>query len=165
MATATKSTANTKSVSGKRRGNPQNLKPWKPGQSGNPAGAPKRGESWAEVIKNVSDLTPKDAMKLLGDKGDLVRAFKQMPQNVSLKTLVVLRAFAAMMFEPQASLWSHILDRTEGKVPQPVDMTWRTEAQQAGYDPDELFNQLVEAARARIVVGSGDSGSLADSDG
>ena len=35
-----------------------NLIEWKPGQSGNPNGRPKKGQSWAEIIRELGDMTP-----------------------------------------------------------------------------------------------------------
>ena len=49
------STANNKGTA-KPRG-----KPFPKGVSGNPAGAPKRGESWADIIKRIGDMTPVEA--------------------------------------------------------------------------------------------------------
>ena len=44
-----------------------------------------------------------------------------------------------------------ILEYAFGKVPLPIGvMDWRQEAETIGYDPDELYNAMAEAARARL---------------
>ena len=88
-------------------------KPFAKGQSGNPNGAPKRGESWAEIIKQIGDMTPKEA-------ADMCRAvagkLATIGDGVTLKQAVVLRVFAALMFDPQPGLLNAFMERAEGKV-------------------------------------------------
>ena len=86
---------------------------WKPGQSGNPAGAPKRGESWAEIIKRIGDMEPGEAAAKFGETAKQLR---QMPGGVTLKELVVMRVYASMLFEPTSALWGHLMDRADGEV-------------------------------------------------
>lgn len=91
---------------------------WKKGQSGNPAGAPKRGESWAEIIKRIGDMTPEEAASKFGKVAQELRA---MPGGVSLKELVVMRVYASMLFEPAPGLFGHLLDRVDGAVTQKIE--------------------------------------------
>jgi len=91
---------------------------WKPGQSGNPAGAPKRGESWAEIIKRIGDMEPGEAAQTFGE---IAKQLRSMPGGVTLKEFVVMRIYAAMLFEPSSSLWGHMLDRVDGKVKDEID--------------------------------------------
>ena len=91
---------------------------WKPGQSGNPAGAPKRGESWAEIIKRIGDMEPGEAAHTFGE---IAKQLRNMPEGVTLKEFVVMRIYAAMLFEPSSSLWGHMLDRVDGKVKDEID--------------------------------------------
>jgi len=91
---------------------------WKPGQSGNPAGAPKRGESWAEIIKRIGDMEPGEAAHTFGE---IAKQLRNMPAGVTLKEFVVMRIYAAMLFEPSSSLWGHMLDRVDGKVKDEID--------------------------------------------
>lgn len=113
-----KPAANTKKSA--RKGTPAS---WKPGQSGNPAGRPKDGESWAGVIKNVGDMFPDDIIAFIGKDNDLGRALAKLPKNVQMKYLVTARIYAALMFEPSAGLWTGLMDRAEGKAPQSLDLT------------------------------------------
>ena len=103
-----------------KRGNPA----WqKGGASPNPAGRPKDGQSWREVIAELSNATVEDIIQMVGEHNDLGRALKAMPKNVQMKYLVTARVMAALMFEPQASLWNGLMDRMEGKVTEPIDVT------------------------------------------
>jgi len=98
-------------------GNPE----WQKGmKSPNPTGRPKDGESWAAVIKEVSNMNTDDILALVGKNNDLGKAMAQMPKNVQMKYLVVARVMAQLMFEPQSSLWNSLMERVEGKVAQPI---------------------------------------------
>lgn len=117
---------------------------WKPGQSGNPAGAPKRGESWAEMIKRVGELTPGEAAER---SLELAKRLLDIGDGVTLKEAVVLRVYSAMLFEPDGRLWGQMMDRAEGKVPQAtLTMTWQDYLKQKGYDPSAVFEHLVRNA-------------------
>ncbi len=91
---------------------------WKPGESGNPKGAPKRGESWAETIKAISDMTPAQAAEWCNQ---VAGKLKSIGDDVSLKQAVTLRVFAALMFDPQPGLFNAVMERTEGKVADRVE--------------------------------------------
>lgn len=98
-----------------------NKKPhrWKKGESGNPAGAPKRGESWAELFNTIGNLTGEEAseraVKLWAGE------FKKMPKGITLKELVVLRAYSALLDESNARLLKEVMDRAEGKVAERIE--------------------------------------------
>lgn len=93
------------------------------GHSGNPAGRPKDGESWAAIIKSVGDMYPADIVAFIGKDNDLGRMLSKLPQGVQMKYLVTARVFASLMFEPTSSLWRDLVDRAEGKVVQVTDIT------------------------------------------
>jgi hypothetical protein len=90
---------------------------WKPGQSGNPKGRPKDGQSWREVLTELSNMTTEDILLMIGADNDLGRNIKLMPKNVQMKYLVGARVIAALMFEPTSGLWNGLMDRIDGKVP------------------------------------------------
>ena len=95
---------------------------WKKGQSGNPAGRPKDGESWAGIIKAVGDMYPADMVAFIGADNDLGRMLQGLPQNVQMKYLVTARVFSSLMFEPTSGLWKELMERAEGKVTDKVDV-------------------------------------------
>lgn len=142
----------------KRRGN----KAWvKGGASPNPKGAPKRGQSWKEIYNTIGNLTPKEAAEYcravagkIGTIGD----------QVTLKEAVVLRVYAALLFDPDARLLGLVMDRDEGKVTQPVtEMPWREYVRQMGYDPDALLKEAEEIVNSRFAE-LGDTGGDSRSD-
>jgi hypothetical protein len=120
---------------------------WKPGQSGNPKGAPKRGESWAELFKELGNLTPAAAArKCHAIAGQL----QGLGDKITLKEAVVLRVFSALLFEPSSGLLNAVLDRVEGKVAQPIDVNWREEVRRLGVSPSEIFEEMVQAAMKKL---------------
>jgi len=97
---------------------------WKKGQpSPNPKGRPKDGESWAAIIKAVGDMYPSDIVAFVGKDNDLGRMLSKLPDGVQMKYLVTARVFSALMFEPTQGLWKETMERAEGKVISPVDVT------------------------------------------
>jgi len=108
-----KSAAKSK-ASAKPRG-----KPWPKGVSGNPAGAPKRGQSWAELIKEYGDLTPGEAAE---KSLELAKQLQAVGDGVTLKQAVVLRVYGSLLFEPQPGLLNAFIERAEGKVAQPIEL-------------------------------------------
>lgn len=125
---------------------------WKPGQSGNPAGAPKRGESWAEIIKTVGDLTPEELVTKAVPQW--LKAFKGMPKGVTFKELVVIRAFASLLDESSASLFNALMDRADGKVQDRVQVN----------DGDAL-KVVIEYANTQNNVAEATPGTDADKAG
>ena len=109
-----KSTANRKGTA-KPRG-----KPWPKGVSGNPAGAPKRGESWAEIIKRLGELTPVEAAERCVA---LAEQFLKYGNSATLKETVVLRVYASLLFEPQPGLLNAFMERAEGKVRDQLELS------------------------------------------
>jgi hypothetical protein len=96
----------------------------KRGEVRNPYGRPKDENSWAGVVRVLQDMTADEIAAMVGGHGtDLGRAFLQMPVNVQMKYLITLRAMAGLMFEPNSSLWDRVMERAEGKVSQPIDMS------------------------------------------
>lgn len=97
----------------------------------NPAGAPKRGQSWQEIYKHIGNLTPKEAAEYChAVAGQLAK----IGDKVTLKEAVVLRVYAALLFDPDARLLSVVSDREEGKVSQPVDINIANELRQRAED-------------------------------
>lgn len=79
----------------------------------NPAGRPVEGESWAALIHEIGNLTPVQAGEYAGELG---RRIAKYGDNLSLKRLVVIRIYEALLFEPQPGLLNAFMDRVEGKV-------------------------------------------------
>lgn len=99
-------------------------RPFPKGVAQNPKGAPRRGESWAEIIKAFGDMTPVEAADMTVEIGKQLRKYGDW---LTLKQAVVARVYAALLFEPSASLLNAFMDRAEGKVMQNVDLTTKGE--------------------------------------
>ena len=127
-------------------------KPWPKGVSGNPAGAPKRGESWAEIIKRFGEMTPSEAAQV---SLELSKKLMTIGDGVTLKQAVVLRVYSSLLFEPQPGLLNAFMERAEGKVTQPVSVDWRQDAKARGVDPDRLVEQFVAAMITESPDGNG----------
>src|SRR3990172_392795 len=129
-------------------------------------GAPKRGESWREIIDSVGKMFAEEISAEVGNN-DLGRAYRQLPRGIAMKRLVVMRVFAALMFEPTAGLWNPLMERVEGKVIQPISVSWLDKARAAGLSLEEaqgLYADMVEAARERLARIHADGGVGAGTD-
>jgi len=135
-------TANNKKTA-KPRG-----KPWPKGKSGNPAGRPKDGYSWAAIIADVGNTYPEDLIKFIGLDNDLGRNLALLPKGVQMKYLITARVFASLMFEPTAGLWKELMERVEGKVQDRLDLT--SGGKTIGQDDarDEILGKLARIATA-----------------
>ena len=155
---AAKISANSQKGSGKRRGRVENLKPWPKGVSGNPKGAPKRGESWSEIIKVIGNLTPTAAAEWAAA---IAKRLKPIGDRVTLREAALISAFAGTIFDPQASILNFLADHEEGRVPtRPITLTdWREQAKAAGISPSAEFERLVQQAVMDNGGTLGDTGS------
>src|ERR1700693_2918298 len=94
---------------------------WKPGQSGNPAGAPKRGMSWAEIIKTVGD-----------------EAAPGRP-DVTMKEAVVRAAFMHAI-KANAMIRREIMQRSEPQAGElNIRHDWREEARARGLTEGDVL--------------------------
>ena len=100
----------------KKRGNPN----WRKGVSANPKGAPKRGQSWSELIALIGNLTPAQAAERAGAIGERIAKYSG-DNDLTLKELVVLRVYDALLFDPQPGLLNAYMERVEGKVREQVE--------------------------------------------
>lgn len=89
-------------------------------QNRNTAGAPKRGESWAEIIDRIGNMTPIEAAE---HAKAIAGKLKTMGNAITLKEAVVIRGYAQLLFEPTSSLMGVYMDRTDGKVTDKIDVT------------------------------------------
>jgi hypothetical protein len=121
---------------------------WKKGQSGNPKGRPKDGESWAAIIKAVGEMYPNDILAFVGTNNDLGKVIAQLPKNVQMKYLVTARVFSALMFEPTAGLWKELMERADGKVGDKLDLTNSDGSLTKMTDEEKLARLLVLAKKA-----------------
>jgi hypothetical protein len=78
---------------------------------------------------------------MVGKDNELGRAFLQLPRKVQMKKLMIARVFTALMFEPNSSLLSVIMDRDEGKVKDHIEhsgvVTWADFVKNANPDTSD----------------------------
>jgi hypothetical protein len=154
--------ANRQSTAGRKRGKG---KPFAPKDERiNRCGAPKRGESWAEIIKTIGNLTPVEAADWAGS---IARRLRPMGDKVTLREAAVLSAYAAVIFDPSASTLSFLADHAEGKLPTThIKVSdWREEAKARGLDDNEVFEQFVEMIMISHAGTLGEQGSGKGTDG
>ncbi len=142
-------TPNTK----KRKAPP---KAWKPGQSGNPKGRPRDGESWAATLTWALNLTGEQAAEIAPSY--MSKEFKKLGKR-QLREVISLRVAFQLLMEPGAALVSAVMDRIDGKPRQPVDLTWRDAAKEAGLDPEKLIGDVAALVGNRAINSGGDTES------
>ena len=96
---------------------------WKKGQSGNPKGRPKDGQSWQGILREITNMTAEELLEVTGERGDLGSEIKKFPKGVPMKKLLAARLITALMFDPTGSLFNVLMDREEGKVQETLDVT------------------------------------------
>jgi hypothetical protein len=119
---------------------------WPKGKSGNPKGRPKDGESWAGVMKELSNMTTDEIMDLVGRTSAIGKKLKKLPKRVQMKYIVGANAMANLALNINQGLFSTVMDRIEGKPGQSVDLTTKGQAIKTyvGVSPDEWDNESKE---------------------
>jgi len=114
-------------------------------------GAPKRGESWREIWDKIGNLTPKEA----AEHSKVIAAqIASIGDKMTLKEAVALRVYTSLLFEPSSGLLNAVMERTDGKVMQPIGVSWLDRARSIGLSAEEaqsLYADLVTAARERLA--------------
>lgn len=108
----------------------------------NRAGAPKRGESWGEIINRVFSMT---GAEIADYTMPLAKQLRQIGDDVTLKEAVILRVGVALMNEPTPGLFNAVMDRAEGTPTQSVTVS--------GDDEKPLAFRVVETDSIRAAVG------------
>lgn len=119
---------------------------WKPGQSGNPGGRPKNQKSITHWVNEFGNQSP---AALSAELKQYAAQLKQVKGDLPIFGHIAIRTLMALINEPDARLLAQVLDRTEGKVSQPVEVyDWRKELEANGYDASAAFERLVAAIAA-----------------
>lgn len=84
-------------------------------------GAPKRGQSWQESVKRLTDMTRDELIEYVGGpKTKLGRTLKELPPNVPVKDAMILIAFVQFGRDPNPRMLATLMEREEGKPNQPI---------------------------------------------
>jgi hypothetical protein len=92
------------------RGNPQNLKPWQPGESGNPGGRPKTRPMREYYKEELEELAPEE----------LVRSLKMKEGATFGRALARGQIISGIKGKAQSA--REIRETVEGKTPQPLEL-------------------------------------------
>jgi len=114
----------------------------------------KRGyQSWQSTIRRISSLKASELRDIYGDVISNLEKYG----NVTLRELVVLRAFEELVKNPTPAMLSLIMERDEGKVPQAIAsfsgnvLDWREAAMQIanerGLTEDQMFSLIEEEVK------------------
>jgi len=119
------------------KGNSQNLKPMKKGETRNPNGRPKGSKSMKTILKELLEIQLKDPK--------LIKAFaKQFPDlikedgKVAPKELIMIRLMGKAITGDLYAI-REILDRTEGKVKDVLDTNLKSD------QPINLTYNIIDA--------------------
>lgn len=98
-------------------------KGWKPGQSGNPKGRPKKGEAWADVANQLLDSNEIDiTMKMSNGK---IKNLNLEADKSFRHAVIIGQIKQAMDGNVQAA--RELADRTEGKSRERREVSFKTE--------------------------------------
>lgn len=116
---------------------------WEKGTpSPNPEGAPKRGDSWAETIKLIGEMDGPSIAQLWDTQH---KEFGKLPDGITMKQLVVMTVYAALLREPSPGNWRELMDRAEG----PIKNIVKVEDDLTDDQRIERLVAILDAARAR----------------
>ena len=86
----------------------------------NKEGAPKRGQSWQETVKRLTDMTRDELIAYIGAKTKLGKLLKELPPDVPVKDALILISIIQYGRDPNPRLLAALMDREEGKPNQPI---------------------------------------------
>lgn len=86
----------------------------------NREGAPKRGQSWQESVKRLTDMTREELIAYVGSKTRLGKLLKELSPNIPVKDALIVAAIIQFGRDPNAKMLTALMDREEGKPSQPI---------------------------------------------
>ena len=130
-----------------------NLRPFKKGDKRiNRKGAPKRGQSWSESMKRITDMTREEAIAYVGPNSKIGKQLKELSPDMPIKDAIIFATIIAYGREPNARMLSAIMDREEGRPLQAVDVT--SKGEQIGNADDTRSEILSKLARIATATGA-----------
>jgi hypothetical protein len=89
----------------------------------NRKGAPVRGQSWADTIKRITDMTAGEAIEYVGEKSKVGKLLKELPVDLPIKDALIFISIIHYGREPNARMLATLTDREEGKPKQALDLS------------------------------------------
>ena len=88
------------------------------------------------------------------------RELEKAGDELPLAALIAIRVLMELINDPDARLLGQALDRIDGKVKQPIELSWREKLEGIGIDPDDAVRQVQEwlSAGGALVESETDSG-------
>ena len=105
----------------------------------NPVGRPRDGESWRAILEEVSSMTAPELATIISS--DQAKVLKNKPQDVQIKYLVVGRVLVSLVETPNAALWNSLMERTEGKVQDRLEVTSTLEVEGLEATLDQVYGK------------------------
>ncbi len=97
----------------------ENLKSFRPGQSGNPNGRPRGSRNISTVlIEKLSEVAPESILD-----ADFVKKFSKGRKIVTMADAFVARIYHEAIVNGESWACRELLDRTEGKAKQSIELT------------------------------------------
>src|SRR3989304_3862621 len=93
-------------------------RPFPKGISGNPKGRPLKGESFAEIVREVGAMSGNELADVMSNAW--APELRREISSVRMKDALIVRAFLAFFREPTGSMFNAITDRAEGRPAQPL---------------------------------------------
>lgn len=92
--------------------------------------APGRGKvtqerTWSALINKVTNMTVSEAAEYFGKLAEN----KDYPQGITLREVMIARAIQDFMEKPNPAIWNAIMDRSEGKVAESMNVHQVTEVE------------------------------------
>jgi hypothetical protein len=143
-------TVNSAKNSGKRQ-----MPKGKPFEKGDPrinrAGAPKRGQTWQETIKRITDMTREEAIEYVGANTKIGKQLKELSPQMPIKDAIVFATIIAYGREPNARMFAALMDREDGKPIQSVELSGKDG------NPVEIGVKLIDYRTGITTTESGPS--------
>lgn len=86
-------------------------------------GSGKRGQTWGESVKRLTNMTRDELIAYVGAKTRLGRLLKELPPDIPVKDALILATIVSYGREPNAKMFQALTDREDGKPPQSLDLT------------------------------------------
>lgn len=87
----------------------------------NKDGAPRRGQTWRESVKRLTDMDRDELIEYVGGKKTRIgRLLASAPANIPIKDSVIIAAITAFLIDPSPRMFQVLADREEGRPNQPI---------------------------------------------